>query len=168
MAGNPAVTWERTPRHQFCDPVDREAEQGSTHHSRAVPRACLECGAVLPIPARTGRPRGYCRLSCLRAADRRRRMIRCRQEALTLWRELLKASRDERHPYSRELARRMVRELEAELYVLEHQHGRPTKAERETNKGGPSTFIKNTAVHWLARLDRDHHDELAKHTYGHP
>ena len=103
------------------DPSSR-ARPGFTGPSPGLPRRCLECGAALPMPSSSGgRPRRYCGLACLRRADRRREKLRCREGALRLWQQLLRAPRAERLPYSRDFVRLQVRELRAELWVLENQ-----------------------------------------------
>ena len=51
---------------------------------------CVECGAELPAPARTGRPRRYCDQTCRRLAEHRiARLRRCIER---LERDLLQES----------------------------------------------------------------------------
>jgi hypothetical protein len=96
------------PRDQPLPPVPQ----------RSAPR-CGECGQVLFLVAATGRRRLFCRAMCRRQADHRRRRIRRRQVLLAAYRAVLRTP--DRGGYAREPLRRAIREIKAELFVLESQ-----------------------------------------------
>ena len=80
---------------------------------------CIECGAEFPARRPNGgQRRRFCSDRCRRREDHRRRKIRVRLETLDMWRALKDASG---HPYSRAFVTMMIAELEAEVFVLEHQ-----------------------------------------------
>jgi hypothetical protein len=86
--------------------------------ARPPVRRCQECGAALPPPRPTGRPRLFCAEACRRAGDARRRRIGLRLDALHAWRALLKEP--DYGGFRRSRVRREIRELVAEVYCLEH------------------------------------------------
>lgn len=69
-------------------------------------RRCAECGASLPEPSRTGRPRSYCSVRCRRAVEFRRRGIGALTARLA-------------HYHQRGVVAPFVARLEAQLAALE-------------------------------------------------
>lgn len=100
------------------DPASYRISTQSPRSLSRRPRICAECWGPLPPAASKGRPRLFCSLVCLRRGDRRQRRIRRRRENLELWIALARLPRGERR-HSRETCRQMIRELRAEIYVLE-------------------------------------------------
>jgi hypothetical protein len=84
-----------------------------------VERRCRSCGGDLPAPASTGRPRRYCCTSCRRRGDHLERRVARRRALIAEWQAVRDAWRAGDRTYRRAEIRRQLRELKAELFVLE-------------------------------------------------